>query len=75
MVRLDPKPASASVVGEILSAATNETPKYEAFLLMPDGSPEAWYPVNGGHFGFAGRSPGIVCCSSSPTVSGRGACP
>ena len=56
-VKLDPKPASASVDGVIQTAA-HETVKYEAFLLMPDGSPEAWYPVDGGRFGFGGRTPG-----------------
>jgi len=57
-VRLDPTPATASVVGQIQSAGAHEIPKYGAFLLMPDGSPEAEYPVNAGHFGFGGRSPG-----------------
>jgi hypothetical protein len=55
---LDLKPATASVSGNVVSAKTHQALAIEAFLLLPDGSPEAWYPVPGGHFGFGDRSAG-----------------
>jgi hypothetical protein len=57
-VSLDPKPATASVTGTARSATMHQALSIEAFLLMPDGSPEAWFPVSGGHFSFGGRTPG-----------------
>jgi hypothetical protein len=57
-VKLEPRPASSSVVGTVESDATHGPAAFEAFLLMPDGSPEAWYPVTGGAFGFGARTPG-----------------
>jgi hypothetical protein len=58
-VTIDPKAATASIAGKVLSAGPHhEEVGYEAFLLMPDDSPEAWYPVRGGRFGFASRTPG-----------------
>jgi hypothetical protein len=57
-VKLEPVPATSSVAGTVEGATTHEPMTYEAFLLMPDGSPEAWYPVTEGHFGFGGRTPG-----------------
>jgi hypothetical protein len=56
-VSLEPKLATASVTGQVRSA-TRVAISTEAFLLMPDGSPEAWYPVTGGYFSFGGRTPG-----------------
>jgi hypothetical protein len=56
-VKLEPAAATSSVTGTVESGATREPLRSEAFLLMPDGSPEAWYPVTG-HFGFVGRTPG-----------------
>jgi hypothetical protein len=56
-VKLDPAPGTSSVAGTVESAATHKALEFEAFLLMPDGSPEAWYPTRG-HFKFSGRTPG-----------------
>lgn len=57
-MQLDLQPATSSVVGTVESATTHQPTGVQAFLLMPDGSPEAWYPVAGGYFGFVGRTPG-----------------
>jgi hypothetical protein len=56
-VKLDPAPATSSVAGVVESAATHLPLEFEAFLLMPDGSPEAWYPTRG-QFNFIARTPG-----------------
>jgi len=56
-LKVTPQPATASVSGSVRSAASHKQLKVEAFLLMPDGSPEAWYP-NDGWFMFSGRTAG-----------------
>jgi hypothetical protein len=56
-VSLDPKPATASVAGTARNPTSHEALRSEAFLLMPDGSPEAWYPI-AGYFEFGSRTPG-----------------
>jgi hypothetical protein len=56
-MQLTPQPATAWVSGAAESSRTHLPVKVEAFLLMPDGSPEAWYPTDG-YFAFGGRTAG-----------------
>jgi hypothetical protein len=57
-VDVELRPSTSSVEGTVEDGATHQPASYEVFLLMPDGSPEAWYPVTGGEFGFVGRTAG-----------------
>ncbi len=57
-VSIDVQRAESRVHGLVLSATTHKAiPRYQAFLLLPDGSPEAWY-LPGPEFSFVARTAG-----------------
>ncbi len=57
-ITVDLQRAESSVKGMVRDAVTRqEIPGYQAFLLLADGSPEAWYQP-GPTFMFSGRAPG-----------------
>jgi len=57
-IAVDVQRAESAVEGRVFDAvARQEIPRFQAFLLLADGSPEAWYPT-GPTFAFTQRTPG-----------------